>query len=86
MKYDVKTAHKALYAPKNQSFELIHVPAQRFLSIQGIGSPQSETLSQVIETLFAVAYPLKFISRARTGEYYVVGPLEGLWWSDGTRT
>ena len=37
MKYDVKTAHKALYAPKNVSFELLEVPPQRFVSIEGIG-------------------------------------------------
>lgn len=82
MKYDVKTAYKALYAPKNVSFELLEVPPQRFVSIQGIGSPQSSEFSAAIETLYSVSFPLKFISKARSGFDYVVGPLEALWWAD----
>ena len=81
-KYDVKKAHKALYAPKNTTFELLDVPEQRFLSIEGIGSPQGKDFASAIETLYSVAYPLKFIAKARTGEDYAVGPLEGLWWAD----
>lgn len=81
-KYDVKVALKSLYAPKNLEFELIDVPEQRFLSIEGIGAPQSEQFTAAIETLYSVAYPLKFVSKARSGLDYVVGPLEAQWWAE----
>ena len=82
MKYDFKTAFKALYAPKNVTFELLEVPQQRFVSIESIGSPQSSEFTAAIETLYSVSFPLKFISKARSSFDYVVGPLEALWWAD----
>ena len=75
-KLDVKKEFASLYAPKNIEFELIEVPHQRFVGIEGLGSPQSTQFASAIETLYSVAYPLKFISKARSGVDYVVGPLE----------
>ena len=40
-KFDVKMAFLSLYAPKNSEFALVDVPAMRYLSISGEGSPQS---------------------------------------------
>ena len=57
---------KVLYAPKNSEFGLIDVPSLRFLSINGTVSPEGKEFSESIHTLYAMAYPLKFISKAVT--------------------
>lgn len=81
-KYDLKREHKALYAPKNTAWELIDVPRQQFISIEGSGNPNiSAEYSRAVEALFAVAYAIKFASKG-LGRDFVVGPLEGLWWAD----
>ncbi len=55
-----------------------------YLMIDGEGNPAtSPRFEKAIETLYPMAFTLKFISklgpRARD---YVVPPLEGLWWAD----
>ena len=81
-KLDFKKSFTTLYAPKNSEFELIEVPSIRFLSINGTGSPESKVFSVSIQALYATAYPLKFISKAATGQDYAIPPLEALWWAD----
>jgi hypothetical protein len=81
MTYDVKREHKALYAPKNREWALVEVPEQRFVAVSGRGNPNTAPeYTRAVEALYAVAYTLKFASK-RTGRDFVVGPLEGLWWS-----
>ncbi|MGW7295556.1 GyrI-like domain-containing protein [Streptomyces xiamenensis] len=82
--YDVKREHKALYAPKNTAWDLVDVPEQRFLAVDGTGDPNTApAYARAVEALYAVAYTLKFASKgsAGSGGDFVVGPLEGLWWS-----
>lgn len=51
--------------------------------IDGHGDPNSSPdFTQAVESLYPVAYKLKFGSRATTGRDYVVPPLEGLWWAE----
>jgi len=38
--------------------------------------------TDAVETLYPVAYTLKFASKRDLGRDYVVPPLEGLWWAD----
>jgi len=80
--YDVKRALKALYAPKNRDWELLEVPPQRFLAVDGAGDPNlAPAYVEAVEALYAVAYTLKFASK-RADRDLVVGPLEGLWYAD----
>ncbi|MFB8026780.1 MULTISPECIES: hypothetical protein [unclassified Streptomyces] len=81
--YDVKRELRQCYAPRNTGWELVDVPAQQFIAVDGRGDPNtSEDYAHAVEALYSVAYTLKFTGR-RTGERdFVVGPLEGLWWSD----
>jgi len=59
----------------------VDVPPQQFLAIDGMGDPNtSEDYARAVAALYAVAYTLKFASKA-AGRDFVVGPLEGLWWS-----
>ena len=37
--WDVKREFKELYAPANRDWELVEVPAQRFLAVDGRGDP-----------------------------------------------
>ncbi|CAM3330632.1 GyrI-like domain-containing protein [Stackebrandtia soli] len=82
--YDVKRDLKALYAPKNTKWAIVDIPEQRFIAVDGTGDPNtSQDYTHAVEALYAVAYTLKFASkRADGGRDFVVGPLEGLWWSD----
>ncbi|WP_405695781.1 GyrI-like domain-containing protein [Streptomyces sp. NBC_01185] len=81
--YDVKRELRQCYAPRNTDWELVDVPAQQFIAVDGRGDPNtSEAYARAVEALYSVAYTLKFTGR-RTGDRdFVVGPLEGLWWSD----
>lgn len=76
--YDVKRALKSLYVPKNREWQLIDVPDQQFIAIDGTGDPNtSQDYRNAVEALYAVAYTIRFASETP----FVVGPLEGLWWS-----
>ncbi|GGE96026.1 GyrI-like domain-containing protein [Mycetocola zhadangensis] len=82
-KYDVKTAHKALYAPSSKDFSVVDVPELQYLAIDGHGDPNtSPEYTEALETLYPVAYSLKFESKKALGRDFVVGPLEGLWRAD----
>ncbi|MGP4112748.1 GyrI-like domain-containing protein [Streptomyces sp. 4N509B] len=81
--YDVKRALRQCYAPRNTDWALVEVPAQRFLAVDGEGDPNTSVdYARAVEALYTVAYTLKFTSRRTLGRDFVVGPLEGLWWSD----
>jgi hypothetical protein len=82
-RYDVKRALKQCYAPRNTDWALIDVPTQQFIAVDGCGDPNtSADYARAVEALYAVAYTIKFASKTALGRDFVVGPLEGLWWSD----
>lgn len=62
-------------------FREVEVPDLRHLAIEGHGDPNGKEFAQALETLYPVAYTLKFASKA-AGRDYAVMPLEGLWWAD----
>jgi DNA-binding PadR family transcriptional regulator len=81
-KYDIKKAHRALYAPPAKDFTVVDVPAIRYLAVDGRGDPNtSPAYAHAVEALYGVAYTLKFDSK-NDGRDFVVGPLEGLWRAD----
>lgn len=82
-KYDLKKAHKDLFAPSAKAFVRVEVPQLNYLAIDGHGDPNTSTdYVQAIESLYPVAYALKFASKRELGRDFVVGPLEGLWRAD----
>lgn len=82
-KVDLKRTLSNLYNPKNKEWELIEVPAMNFLMIDGEGDPNiAESYKIAVETLYTVAYTVKFMSKREHGKDYVVLPLEGLWYAD----
>lgn len=71
------------YAAKHHQIQLITIPPMQYLMIDGHGDPNtSQDFKDAIETLYPVAYKLKFASKQQLGKDYVVMPLEGLWWSE----
>ena len=78
-KYDVKKAHKELYAPSARDFAVVEVPEMRYLAVDGRGDPNTAPeYTDAVEALYGVAYTLKFASKA-LGRDFVVAPMEGLW-------
>ncbi|MFC9919598.1 GyrI-like domain-containing protein [Agromyces binzhouensis] len=82
-KYDVKRAHRELYAPSAKDFVLVDVPPMQYLAVDGHGDPNTTpAYAEAVEALFGVAYAVKFASRRTVGRDFAVAPLEGLWWAD----
>jgi len=82
-KIDFKKEWKHLYRPSCKDFVVENVPLLNFLMIDGHGDPnKAPEYIEAIETLYAVAYKLKFMSKKEKGQDYVVPPLEGLWWAE----
>jgi DNA-binding PadR family transcriptional regulator len=71
---------KALYSAK-QDPAIVEIPAARFLTVVGHGSPESTAFQQAVGALYALAYGLKFKLKSRAQEF-AVPPLEGLWWAE----
>ena len=88
---DLKRQWRHLYAPKPGRFELVDVPRQPFLAIDGRIEPgsspgTSEEFAASTGALYGLAYTLKFTVKKRADGPldYPVMPLEGLWWvTDG---
>lgn len=71
------------YRARQNEFRIVDVPEMQYLMIDGHGDPNtSPAFGEAIETLYPVAYKLKFSSKRDLGRDYVVPPLEGLWWAD----
>lgn len=87
-KVDFKKQLKPLYGPtKSKGFHVVDVPTMRFLMIDGHGDPNVErSYREAVETLYGVAYALKFASKAQLNRDYTVPPLEGLWWAKNMRS
>ncbi len=82
LKTDFKKVDKALYSGKVGRFDLVEVPEQSFLSIDGVGNPNVSTAyGRAVAALYGLSYGLKFHGKPR-GLDHVVPPLEGLWWAD----
>lgn len=89
MAFDFKKEYKDFYMPKNKP-EIVTVPKANYISVRGKGDPNEEggAYQQAISVLYAVAYTLKMSYKTDhkiEGFFeYVVPPLEGFWWQDGT--
>jgi len=79
-KIDLTKTHKAYYTAKRKP-ELVTIERATFLSICGKGDPSQRLLAERIETIYPVAYTIKFRFKEK-GKDFVVPKLEALWWYD----
>lgn len=71
------------YRASAGNFRLVDVPEIRYLMVDGHGDPNaSPAYVEALESLYPVAYKMKFASKMDLGRDYVVPPLEGLWWAE----
>lgn len=71
------------YRARAGRFDVVDLPDRSYFMIDGQGNPNtSSEFTDAIETLYPLAYKLKFASKGELGRDYVVPPLEGLWWAD----
>ena len=88
-KLDYKKEDKALYMPGIKP-SVINVPSMNFIMVDGKGNPNTEggEYQKAVELLYALSYSIKmgYKSREKPDGYsdYVVPPLEGLWWLEGS--
>lgn len=89
MPFDFKKEYKEFYLPKNTP-QIVIVPPMIYVAVRGRGDPNAEggDYQRAVGVLYAVSYTLKMSykgGREIAGFFeYVVPPLEGFWWQDGT--
>lgn len=76
---DLKREHRAAYAPSAKAPTVVSVPDLNYLMIDGQGDPGGPEFAAASETLYPVAYALKFQLKHQGLDFSVM-PLEGLWW------
>lgn len=85
-KADLKKSLDA-YQAKVGQLRLLDVPDLQYLMIDGHGDPNtSPAFAEAVETLYPVAYALKFAAKRDLGRDFVVMPLEGQWWAEDMST
>ena len=71
------------YRARRGEIRVVDVPDRTYLMVDGHGDPNtSREFAAAVESLYPVAYALKFASKRHLDRDYVVPPLEGLWWAD----
>ena len=89
MAFDYKKEYKEFYMPKNKP-SVVTVPGMNFIAVSGQGDPNAEDgeYKQSIGLLYGIAFTIKMSKKSdhRIDGYfdYVVPPLEGFWWQEGT--
>ncbi len=89
MAFDFKKEYKEFYLPKGKP-ELVTVPKANYIAVRGQGDPNEEggAYQRAISVLYAVAYTLKISNKTDyriEGFFdYVVPPMEGFWWQEGS--
>ena len=89
MPFDFKKEYREFYQPKAVP-QIVTVPRANYIAVRGQGDPNAEdgAYQDAIGVLYAVAYTLKMSHKSDhkiDGFFeYVVPPLEGFWWQEGT--
>lgn len=89
MAFDYKKEYKEFYMPKAKP-EIVSVPKMNYLAVRGSGDPNVEggEYKESIGLLYGIAFTIKMskMGNHRIEGYfdYVVPPLEGFWWQEGT--
>ena len=80
-KEDLLRTLRDLYHHVPTTPELVEVPAQRFLALDGMGDPtDAGSFQSALASLYPVAYTLKFDRKAHGGDFRMM-PVEADWWT-----
>lgn len=78
-----KTDHRKelaeLYTAPTEEPKVVQVPPLNYLMIDGQGHPEEREFQDAVRTLYAVAYPLKFMVKRAANIDYQIMPLEVKW-------
>lgn len=91
MAFDYKKEYKEFYMPANKPY-IVTVPKMNYIAVRGKGNPNDESgeYKDSIGLLYAIAFTIKMSykgSHKIDGYFeYVVPPLEGFWWQEGSDT
>lgn len=91
MAFDYKKEYKEFYMPANKP-SIVTVPKMNYIAVRGKGNPNDESgeYKNSIGLLYAIAFTIKMSykgSHKIDGYFeYVVPPLEGFWWQEGSDT
>ena len=89
MAFDYKKEYKEFYMPPIEP-TIVTVPPMNYIAVRGQGDPNDEDgeYKQAIGLLYGIAFTIKMSKKGNRqieGYFdYVVPPLEGFWWQDGT--
>lgn len=89
MAFDYKKEYKAFYMPKNRP-HILEIPPINYIAVRGKGDPNQNNgeYQQAIGLLYSIAFTLKMSNKSAhkiDGFFdYVVPPLEGFWFQEGT--
>lgn len=89
MAFDFKKEYKEFYLPEARP-QTVNVPKINYIAVRGKGDPNEEDgeYKASIGILYALAFTIKMskMTDHRIEGYfdYVVPPLEGFWWQEGT--
>ncbi|WP_454387455.1 GyrI-like domain-containing protein [Streptococcus sp. Marseille-Q8145] len=85
MKYEWRKSEKGIYGAK-QKPELVEVPSQQFIVIEGAGDPNEADFSERVSVLYSLAYSIKMLFKSMMKDEaedevtdFTVYPLEGIW-------
>lgn len=78
VKVDLTKSKKSYYKASGK-VEEVELDGHQFLSVSGIGSPESEAFNQAVPQLYQVAYQVKFVYK-ELGRDFVVPKMEGFWY------
>ena len=77
---DLRKQMKDLWNPPVGKVVLVTVPAMPYLTIEGVGNPNtSKAFQEAIQALYSAAYTMKFSAKAAGVADWKVTPLEALW-------
>ena len=89
MAFDYKKEYKEFYLPSARP-SIVRVPSMNFVAVRGKGDPNEEDgeYKRALDLLYGIAFAIKMSKKGdrRIEGYfeYVVPPLEGFWWQEGT--
>ncbi len=80
---DLKKTYKTLFSAPAKAPTLVDVPPLSYLMVDGQGNPNTApAYAAAVQTLYSVAYTLRFALKKAGVLDYSVPPLEGLWWAN----